>query len=94
MPINLREQERARDDLERFTKKVGIVVAAGIALLLLWAARTVLMLIFIAAVIAAGISPAGHRVRVLGRYWFKRNGDRGAAAVIVYIPSTPRGCGT
>ena len=48
--------------------------------------REVLILVFIAAVLAAGISPAVHRVRVLGRYRLHRNISRGAAAVIVYFP--------
>ena len=38
--------------------------------LLLWAVRDVLMLVFIAAVLAAGISPAVHRVRVSGAIAF------------------------
>ena len=55
-------------------------------LLLLWDVREVLILVFIAAVLAAGISPAVHRVRVLGRYRLRRNISRGTAAVIVYFP--------
>lgn len=56
------------------------------ALALLWAVRAVLMLVFIAAVLAAGISPAVHRVRVIGRYRLHRNINRGTAVVIVYFP--------
>jgi predicted PurR-regulated permease PerM len=73
-------------ELELFTKKVGIVAAIAILLALLWAARGVLILIFIAAVLAAGISPAVHRVRALGRHYFHRNVSRGTAALIVYFP--------
>lgn len=80
-----REQSGDRD-LYLFAKKVGVVVAVGLVLLLLWAVREVLILVFIAAVLAAGISPAVHRVRLLYRYRFRRNISRGTAAVIVYIP--------
>jgi len=73
-------------DLEVFTRKVGVVVAVAILLALMWAARAVLILVFIAAVLAAGISPAVHRVRVMGRLYFHRNMSRGAAALIVYFP--------
>jgi predicted PurR-regulated permease PerM len=73
-------------DLYRFAQKIGIIVAFGLVLLLLWAVLDVLILIFIAAVLAAGISPAVHRVRVLGRYRFRRNIHRGMAVVIVYFP--------
>jgi predicted PurR-regulated permease PerM len=65
---------------------VAIVAALGIGLALLWAAREVLLVVFIAAVLAAGISPAVHRVRVLGRYWMRRNLSRGKAVLIVYFP--------
>src|SRR5262249_11506255 len=58
--------------------------ATGVAIL--WAARDVLILIFIAAVLAAGISPAVHRVRVWGRLLLHRNIARGTAVLIVYLP--------
>jgi predicted PurR-regulated permease PerM len=80
-----RDQNSERD-LYLFAKKVGVIVAVAMLLLLLWAVREVLILVFIAAVLAAGISPAVHRVRVLGRYRFHRNISRGTAAVIVYFP--------
>ena len=75
-----------RSDLEIFTRKVLIVVAVGVTLVLLWAARGVLMLVFIAAILAAGIAPAVHRVRVLWRFRFRRNLARGPAVMIVYLP--------
>src|SRR5947208_2977111 len=75
-----------RSELELFTRKVLIVIAAGIALAILWAARDVLILIFIAAVLAAGISPVVQRVRVWGRHLFHRNIARGTAVLIVYFP--------
>jgi predicted PurR-regulated permease PerM len=80
-----READRP-GELELFLKKVAIVVAAGLLLALLWVVRDVLVLVFIAAVLAAGISPAVHRVRVLGRYYLHRNVSRGAAALTVYLP--------
>jgi predicted PurR-regulated permease PerM len=73
-------------ELEIFLKKVGIVVAVLIVVTLLWAARDILILVFIAAALAAGISPAVHRVRVLVRHYFHRNISRGSAVLIVYFP--------
>lgn len=79
-------RERSRGELETFTRKVLIVVAAGVSLAILWEARGVLLLIFIAAVLAAGIAPAVHAVRVRWRYQFRRNLNRGPAVMIVYLP--------
>ena len=73
-------------ELQVFTKKVLIVAAVIGGLAILWAARDVLILVFIAAVLAAGISPAVRRVRVLWRFAFHRNLSRGAAVTIVYLP--------
>ncbi|HUP60432.1 MAG TPA: AI-2E family transporter [Thermoanaerobaculia bacterium] len=75
-----------RSELEIFTRKVLIVVAAVIGVAILWAARGVLVLIFIAAILAAGIAPLVNRVRVLWRFRFRRNLSRGAAVTIVYLP--------
>jgi len=75
-----------RSELELFTRKVGIVIAFAILLAILWAARDVLILIFIAAVLAAGISPAVQRVRVWARHLFHRHIARGTAVLIVYLP--------
>ncbi|HEY8131226.1 MAG TPA: AI-2E family transporter, partial [Thermoanaerobaculia bacterium] len=75
-----------RSELELFTRKVGIVVAFAVLLAILWAARDVLILIFIAAVLAAGISPAVQRVRVWARHLFHRHIARGTAVLIVYFP--------
>ena len=74
------------NELELFTKKVLIVAGVVAVLLLLWAARDVAILVFIAAVLAAGISPAVRRVRVLWRFAFHKNLSRGAAVAIVYLP--------
>lgn len=51
-------------ELELFAKKVAIVIAFVLALTLLRFVRDVLILVFIAAILAAGISPAVHRVRM------------------------------
>src|SRR5438128_6499344 len=73
-------------ELELFSKKLMIVIAAALLLAILFAARGILILIFIAAVLAAGISPAVHRVRVWGRHLFHKNVPRGTAVLIVYLP--------
>ena len=75
-----------RSELEVFTRKVLIVLAAAIGVAILWSARGVLVLIFIAAILAAGIAPLVHRVRVFWRFRFHRNLPRGAAVMIVYLP--------
>lgn len=87
MAIQLRPTEgRGRSELDLFLRKVLIVIAAAAAALLLWNVRDVLLLIFIAGVIAAGIAPVVRRVRVLWRYNFRRPISRGTAVMIVYLP--------
>ena len=73
-------------ELELFAKKTAIVAAFALMLFLLWRIRGVLVLVFIAAVIAAGIAPVVQRVRLIWRYWFHRNIPRGAAVLLVYVP--------
>lgn len=73
-------------ELDLFARKVAIIAAAAIILLILWLVRDILVLVFIAAVLAAGIAPAVRRVRVLWRFWFKRRLPRGTAVMIVYLP--------
>lgn len=73
-------------ELELFAKKLAILAAFVMVLALLWAARGALILVFIAAVLAAGISPVVHRVRVWGRHLFHKHIARGTAVVIVYFP--------
>lgn len=85
MAFHPREAER-HGELELFAKKVLIVAAAVLLLALLWVVRDVLVLVFIAAVLAAGIAPAVHRVRILGRYYLHRNIARGTAVMTVYLP--------
>lgn len=79
-------EERRSGELELFVKKVAIVAAVVILLGLLWLVRDILVLVFIAAVLAAGIEPAVHRVRVYGRFWLHRNVRRGTAVAVVYLP--------
>lgn len=69
-----------------FARKVLIILGVVALAALLWSARDVLLLVFIAAVLAAGISPAVRRVRILWRYQFRRQISRGAAVMIVYLP--------
>ena len=75
-----------RSEAELFIRKLSIVIAAIVLLAILWAARAVLILIFIAGVLAAGISPAVHRVRVWWRHLFHKNIARGTAVLVVYLP--------
>src|SRR5215207_9515983 len=81
-----RPTDRPRSELELFTRKVLILMALLAAAALLWFARDVLLLVFIAAVLAAGIAPAVRRVRLFWRYRFRRKLSRGAAVMIVYLP--------
>lgn len=81
-----RPADRPRSELEIFTKKVLIVFAIAAGATLLWFVRDVLVLVFIAASIAAGIAPAVRRVRIYWRYHFRRPLSRGAAVMIVYLP--------
>lgn len=73
-------------ELQLFGRKVLVVAFVLIALALLWAVRDVLILIAFAAILAAGIAPAVHRVRILGRLWLRRNIPRGTAVLLVYFP--------
>ncbi|HKR66698.1 MAG TPA: AI-2E family transporter [Thermoanaerobaculia bacterium] len=79
-------RERPRGELELFTRKVLITIAAIAVAALLWFARDVLLLVFIAAVLAAGIAPAVHAVRARWRFHFHRKLARGPAVMIVYLP--------
>ncbi|HSP36110.1 MAG TPA: AI-2E family transporter [Thermoanaerobaculia bacterium] len=78
--------ERRASEMETFAKKVGIIAAFAAVIALLWFVREVLLLIFIAAALAAGIAPAVHRVRVYGRFYLHRNINRGTAVMLVYFP--------
>lgn len=86
MPPPFPRPAGGRSELDIFLRKVLILMAAAAGALLLWNARDVLLLIFIAGVIAAGISPAVRRVRILWRYQFRKPLQRGSAVMIVYLP--------
>ncbi len=86
MALYPRPLDRPRSELELFTRKVLIVIALATAAAILWFARDALLLVFIAAVLAAGIAPAVRRVRILWRYQFRRKLSRGTAVMIVYLP--------
>ena len=81
-----RPEPRPRSELTLFVRKVAIVIAAVIGLALLWAVRDVLLLVFVAAVLAAGIAPAVRWIRLQWRYRFGRKISRGPAVMIVYLP--------
>jgi predicted PurR-regulated permease PerM len=82
----LRPADRPRGELELFTRKVLIFFGIAAACTVLWFARDVLLLVFIAAVLAAGIAPAVRRVRILWRFNFRRKLSRGTAVMVVYLP--------
>ena len=86
MALYPRPVERPRGELELFTRKVLIIVGIAALAAVLWSARDVLVLVFIAAVLAAGIAPVVRRVRILWRYQFRRKLSRGTAVMIVYLP--------
>ena len=81
-----RPGERSRGELDLFFRKTLIVLFVAIAAALLWFARDVMLLVFIAAVLASGIAPVVRRVQVLWRYQFRRKLSRGIAVMIVYLP--------
>ncbi|HEX8169797.1 MAG TPA: AI-2E family transporter [Thermoanaerobaculia bacterium] len=86
MALYPRPADRPRGELELFARKTLIVFGIAAAVFILYSARDVLLLVFIAAVLAAGISPAVRRVRLLWRFYFRRTLRRGAAVMIVYLP--------
>src|SRR5688500_6584370 len=69
-----------------FVRKTAIVFAFLLVLISLWFVRRVLILLFIAGVLAAGISPAVRRVRAVLRHYTGRNLKRGTAVLLVYLP--------
>ena len=79
-------KEERYHELETFAKKMGIALSMLIVLTLFWMVRDILILVLVAAVLAAGISPAVYRVRVLSRHWFRHKMNRGSAVMLVYFP--------
>lgn len=74
------------DSVKLFAKKVGIVLLFAMGLLFLYSIRRVVILLFIAAVLAAGISPIVKRVMLLVRHHTGRRIQRGTAVILVYLP--------
>jgi len=85
MALNPRDSLQ-RSELELFTRKALIAVLLAAIVALLWAARDAVVLVFLAAVLAAGIAPAVYRVRVRGRQLLHRSIPRATAVLIVYLP--------
>lgn len=73
-------------EMEIFKRKVAFVFFFAVLVVLLFLVRNILILVFIAAVLAAGISPVVHRVRVMGRRYLRKRIPRGTAVLIVYFP--------
>lgn len=69
-----------------FVRKTAIVFAFALVLISLWFVRRILILLFIAGVLAAGISPAVRRVRAVARHYTGRSLKRGTAVLLVYLP--------
>ncbi len=78
--------ESERGELLLFGKKLALLAAFMVLAAVVWFARDILILIFIAAVLAAGIAPAVRRVRLLGRAYLHRRFARGVAVMLVYLP--------
>jgi len=79
-------RESDRQELALFIRKLAIIGAAIALAFVLWHARRVLIIVFVAAVLAAGIAPAVRRVRILFRLYTKRRMARGTAVLVVYLP--------
>jgi predicted PurR-regulated permease PerM len=73
-------------ELQLFAKKMLIFFGLAIAVVFLWEIRRILILLFIAGVLAAGISPAVHQVRVRTRHYLGKRIQRGTAVILVYVP--------
>ncbi|MFN2238100.1 MAG: AI-2E family transporter [Thermoanaerobaculia bacterium] len=73
-------------ELLLFAKKMLIFFGVAIAVVFLWEIRRILILLFIAGVLAAGISPAVHQVRVRTRHYLGKRIRRGTAVILVYVP--------
>lgn len=86
--LRLGEERRKgeRGELDLFTRKAVIAALVVIALVFLFFIRRILILIFIAGVLAAGIGPAVRRLRVLIRLYTGVKIRRGLAVLLVYLP--------
>lgn len=84
MTANFRDSDR--HELSLFAKKLAIIGVAIVLAVVLWQAKRVLIIVFVAAVLAAGIAPAVRRVRILFRLLTHRRMARGTAVLVVYLP--------
>ena len=84
MPTLIRESSRG--EFEKFTIKLLIVAAVFTVFALLWLVRDILIIVFIAAALAAGIAPAVRYVQLRARHHLKKRLPRGVAVLIVYFP--------
>lgn len=75
-----------RAEFELFRKKFLFAVGVTVAIILAWRVRNILVLIFIAGVLGAAISPAVRRVQVFIRKYTRKRIPRGAAVLIVFVP--------
>lgn len=73
-------------ELQLFAKKTLIFFGVAVLVVFLWEVRRILVLLFIAGVLAAGISPAVHRLRVWVRHYLGKRIQRGTAVLLVYVP--------
>lgn len=85
-PRSEEERPSHRTELHLFIRKVAIVALFVVGIIALWAIRRVLVLLFIAGVLAAGIAPAVRRVRAVVHHYTGRKIRRGTAVLIVYLP--------
>lgn len=74
------------DEYTLFQRKLALVVLTVLLLALAWRVRNVLILIFIAGVLAGAIAPAVRHVQVRVRMLTRRRINRGAAVLLVFVP--------
>lgn len=74
------------DDYALFKRKFGLVVLTLLLLALAWRVRNVLILVFIAAILAGAIAPAVRRVQLHVRRFTRRRIQRGTAVLLVFVP--------
>ena len=84
-PIDSPEAD-SEESFRIFRRKLGLVVLTVVGLVLLWNVRRVLLLLFIAGVLAAGIAPVVRRLRAMVRLYLGRRIHRGTAVLMVYVP--------
>ena len=76
----------AGGDYVLFKRKLILVVFTILILALAWRIRNVLILVFIAAILAGAIAPAVRRVQIYVRRFMRRRIARGPAVLLVFVP--------